>query len=136
MGRMLFLVYKIMGRMRGIYIMDITREKTMRIVNYIFAVLIILCIAVMLLPANYSVEYSLYGKDMDKHTLTEVEYSSDSDLERHKADKNNTTVKVPYVAGETFDEMNIYTDTKNIKMAIMVLCQDLVQVKMRNFYPF
>ena len=133
---MLFLVYKIMGRMRGIYIMDITREKTMRIVNYIFAVLIILCIAVMLLPANYSVEYSLYGKDMDKHTLTEVEYSSDSDLERHKADKNNTTVKVPYVAGETFDEMNIYTDTKNIKMAIMVLCQDLVQVKMRNFYPF
>lgn len=118
MGRMLFLVYKIMGRMRGIYIMDITREKTMRIVNYIFAVLIILCIAVMLLPANYSVEYSLYGKDMDKHTLTEVEYSSDSDLERHKADKNNTTVKVPYVAGETFDEMNIYTDTKNIKMAI------------------
>ena len=115
---MLFLVYKIMGRMRGIYIMDITREKTMRIVNYIFAVLIILCIAVMLLPANYSVEYSLYGKDMDKHTLTEVEYSSDSDLERHKADKNNTTVKVPYVAGETFDEMNIYTDTKNIKMAI------------------
>ena len=41
MGRMLFLVYKIMGRMRGIYIMDITREKTMRIVNYIFAVLII-----------------------------------------------------------------------------------------------
>ena len=53
MGRMLFLVYKIMGRMRGIYIMDITREKTMRIVNYIFAVLIILCIAVMLLPANY-----------------------------------------------------------------------------------
>jgi hypothetical protein len=55
---------------------------------------------------------------MDKHTLTEVEYSSDSDLERHKADKNNTTVKVPYVAGETFDEMNIYTDTKNIKMAI------------------
>ena len=28
MGRMLFLVYKIMGRMRGIYIMDITREKT------------------------------------------------------------------------------------------------------------
>lgn len=98
--------------------MDITREKTMRIVNYIFAVLIILCIAVMLLPANYSVEYSLYGKDMDKHTLTEVEYSSDSDLERHKADKNNTTVKVPYVAGETFDEMNIYTDTTNIKMAI------------------
>ena len=56
---MLFLVYKIMGRMRGIYIMDITREKTMRIVNYIFAVLIILCIAVMLLPANYSVEYSV-----------------------------------------------------------------------------
>lgn len=109
MGRMLFLVYKIMGRMRGIYIMDITREKTMRIVNYIFAVLIILCIAVMLLPANYSVEYSLYGKDMDKHTLTEVEYSSDSDLERHKADKNNTTVKVPYVAGETFDEMNVST---------------------------
>mgnify|MGYP007127278780 CR=1 FL=1 len=52
MGRMLFLVYKIMGRMRGIYIMDITREKTMRIVNYIFAVLIILCIAVMLLPAK------------------------------------------------------------------------------------
>ena len=27
---MLFLVYKIMGRMRGIYIMDITREKRVK----------------------------------------------------------------------------------------------------------
>lgn len=104
--------------MRGIYKVDKTREKTMRIINNIFAALIILCIVIMLLPANYSVEYSLYGEDKDKHALTEVEYSSDSDLERHKADKNNMTVTAPYVAGEAFDEMNIYTDTTNIKMTI------------------
>ena len=66
MGRMLFLVYKIMGRMRGIYIMDITREKTMRIVNYIFAVLIILCIAVMLLPANVRLCFA-YKRKMQPH---------------------------------------------------------------------
>ena len=69
----------------------------------------------MLATSKLSVDIACMAKIWISILLTEVEYSSDSDLERHKADKNNTTVKVPYVAGETFDEMNIYTDTKNIK---------------------
>lgn len=98
--------------------MDKKNEKGMRIVNDIFAVLIVLCIIVMLLPANYTVVYSLYGNDKDTHTLTEVEYSSDSDYEKHKADTDNMTVSVPFVAGEEFDDMNIYADTEKVQMAL------------------
>lgn len=97
--------------------MEKTREKRMKVINAIFAMLIVLCIAVMLMPANYSLVYSLYGKDKDEHTITKVEYSSDSDLENHNAD-NNKTVYVPFIAGEEFEQMNIYADTEKVRMEL------------------
>lgn len=98
--------------------MEKTREKRMKVINAIFAILIVLCIAVMLMPANYSVRYSLYGDNKEDHELKKVEYTSDTDYEKHNADEKNDGIEVPYVSGEEFDEMNIYADTTKVNLAV------------------
>ena len=80
-------------------------------------ILFMLCILIMFMPVNYTIEYDLYGNESQDHTLTKVEYVSDSDFERYKADDNKRVI-VPYSAGKEFEEMDIYANTTEINMTL------------------
>lgn len=84
-----------------------TRDKRIKKINAIFMILLMLCILIMFMSVNYTIEYDLYGNESQDHTLTKVEYVSDSDFERYKADDNKHVI-VPYSAGKEFEEMDIY----------------------------
>lgn len=98
--------------------MERKRINCLKVINAVFAIFIVACIAFILMPPNYTVEYSLYGKNKEDHTLTKIKYTSDTDYEKYNADETESYVEVPYIAGEVFDEMNIYADTTKVKMAI------------------
>lgn len=94
-----------------------TKDKKMRIINDIFLIFVLFFAVVMFFPMSYSVEYKVSGKNKDGHLISQIDYISDSDWERYKADDNDAGIEIPCDDRE-FESINIYSDTTNIEMGI------------------
>lgn len=95
-----------------------TIDKKIKSINMVFFILVLLCVLVMFFPMNYSIEYSVSEEKKDFYSISKIDYISDADYVRYKADGSNSKIEIPCADISKFEKINIYADTLDVEMRL------------------